>query len=104
MGNPPLKVAPGQGQIHANSYRRQTMLRGKVDPGVSELPQGNELSQGMWTGPKRLFPASRHKFLEDERKCNLPPGNPYIKTNLHTRSFKKIAKQWGTQIVSCAHI
>ena len=24
-GNPPLKVAPGQGEIHVNSYRRQTM-------------------------------------------------------------------------------
>ena len=47
MGNSPLKVAPGQGQIHVNSYRRQTMLRGKVDPGVSEFPQGNELSQGI---------------------------------------------------------
>ena len=29
-----------------NSYRGETMHRGKVDPGVSELPQGNELSQG----------------------------------------------------------
>ena len=40
-----LEVAPGQGQIHVNSYRRQTMHRGKVDPGVSELPRGNELSR-----------------------------------------------------------
>ena len=47
MGNSPLKVALGQGQIDVNSYRHQTMLRGKVDPGVSELAQGNELSQGM---------------------------------------------------------
>ena len=44
-GNPPLKVASGQGEIHVNSYRRQTMHRGKVDPRVSELPRGNELSQ-----------------------------------------------------------
>ena len=44
-GNPPLEVAPGQGEIHVNSYRRQIMHRGKVDPGVSELPQGNELSR-----------------------------------------------------------
>ena len=43
--HPPLEVAPGQGEIHVNSYRRQTMHRGKVDPGVSELPRGNELSQ-----------------------------------------------------------
>ena len=44
-GNPPLEVAPGQGEIHMNSYRHQTMHRGKVDPGVSELPRGNELSR-----------------------------------------------------------
>ena len=43
-GNPPLEVAPGQRKTHVNSYRRQTVHRGKVDPGVSELPQGNELS------------------------------------------------------------
>ena len=41
----PLEVAPGQGEIHVNSYRRQTMHRGKVDPGVSELLRGNELSR-----------------------------------------------------------
>ena len=40
-GNQPLEVAPGQGEIHVNSYRLQTMHRGKVDPGVSELPRGN---------------------------------------------------------------
>ena len=28
-----------------NSYRRQAVHRGKVDPGVSELPRGNELSR-----------------------------------------------------------
>ena len=44
-GNSPLEVAPSQGEIHVNSYRRQTMRRGKVDPGVSELPRGNELSR-----------------------------------------------------------
>ena len=43
-GNPPLEVAPRQGEIHVNSYRRKTMHRGKVDPAVSELPRGNELS------------------------------------------------------------
>ena len=59
------KLPRGKDKFMRKSYRRQTMLRGKVDPGVSELPQGNELSQGMWTGPKRLFPASRRKFLED---------------------------------------
>ena len=44
-GNPPLKVAPGQWKTHVNSYRCQTMHRGKVDPGVSELPRGDELSR-----------------------------------------------------------
>ena len=44
-GKPPLEVAPGQRKTHVNSYRRQTMHRGKVDPGVSELPRGNELSR-----------------------------------------------------------
>ena len=43
-GNPPLEVAPGQRKTHVNSYRRQTVHGGKVDPGVSELPRGNELS------------------------------------------------------------
>ena len=28
-GNPPLEVSPGPGEIHVNSYRRQTMHRGK---------------------------------------------------------------------------
>ena len=43
-GNPPLEVAPGQRKTYVNSYRCQTMHRGKVDAGVSELPRGNELS------------------------------------------------------------
>ena len=37
--SPPLEVAQGQGDIHVNSYRCQTMHRGKVDPGVSDLPE-----------------------------------------------------------------
>ena len=44
-GNPPLEVAPGQRKTHVNSYRRQTVHQGKVDPCVSELPRGNELSR-----------------------------------------------------------
>ena len=40
----PREVAPGQRKTHVNSCRRQTVHRGKVDPGVSELPRGNELS------------------------------------------------------------
>ena len=38
-GNPPLEVAPGQRKTPVNSYRGQTVHRGKVDPGVSELPR-----------------------------------------------------------------
>ena len=44
-GNPPLEVASGQRKTHVNSYRRQTMHQGKVDPEVSELLRGNELSR-----------------------------------------------------------
>ena len=44
-GNPPLEVVPGQRKTHVNSYRCQTVHRVKVDPGVSKLPQGNELSR-----------------------------------------------------------
>ena len=40
-----LKLPRGKDKNHVNSYRRQTMHRGKVDPGVSELPRGNELSR-----------------------------------------------------------
>ena len=49
--HPPLKVAPGQGEIHVNSYRRQTMHPGEVDPGVSQLPRGNELYRGLVNRP-----------------------------------------------------
>ena len=44
-GYSPLEVAPGQRKTHVNSYKRQTVHQGKVDPGVSELPRGNELSR-----------------------------------------------------------
>ena len=37
-GNSPLEVAPGQRKTHVNSYRRQTVHRGRVDPGIRELP------------------------------------------------------------------
>ena len=47
----PLEVAPGQQKTHVNSYRRQTMHRGKVDPGVSELPWNNELSRDLVNRP-----------------------------------------------------
>ena len=51
-GNPSLEVALGQRKTHVNSYRRQTVRLGKVDPGVSELPQGNELSRDHVNRPK----------------------------------------------------
>ena len=35
-----VQVFTGQQKTHVNSYRRQTVHRGKVDPGVSELPRG----------------------------------------------------------------
>ena len=54
-GNPPLEVARGQRKTHANSYRRQTVHRGKVDPGVSELPRGNELCRDHVNRPKAIF-------------------------------------------------
>ena len=43
-GNPTFEVAPGQQKAHVNIYSRQTVHRGKVDPGVNQLPRGNELS------------------------------------------------------------
>ena len=39
------KLPRGNEKTHVNSYRRQTVHRGKVDPGVSELPRDNELSR-----------------------------------------------------------
>ena len=55
-GNPPLEVALGQRKTHVNSYRRQTVHRGKVDPGVSELSQDmyNELSRYQLNRPLLL--------------------------------------------------
>ena len=44
-GYPPLEVAPGQRKTHVNGYRHQIVHRGKVYPGVIELPLGNELSR-----------------------------------------------------------
>ena len=58
-GNPPLEVAPGQRKTHMNSYRHQTVHRGKVDPGVSELPRGNELSRDHLNRP-----LDYHQLLE----------------------------------------
>ena len=58
---------------------------------------------------KRLFPASRDKVWEENVIPHLlengphssDEGNPYIKSNLHTGCFRKIAKKRGTRIASC---
>ena len=42
---------PGPMKTHVNSYRRQTVHRGKVDPGVSELPLDNELPRNQMNRP-----------------------------------------------------
>ena len=81
MRNLPLEDALGQRQTHVNSYRHQTMHRGKVDPGVSELPQCNELSRNhvnrpQLTGPRVNF-ASVHGLtpVTVHMSFSLPRGN-----------------------------
>ena len=71
-GHPPLKVAPGQRKTHVNSYRRQTVHRGKVDPGVSELPRGNELSRDHVNRPQGGLPGVVQRVT---RLSKLPRGN-----------------------------
>ena len=48
-GDPPLDVATGQRKTNVNSYRRQTVHRGKVDSGVNELSPDhvNRPSEGL---------------------------------------------------------
>ena len=67
-GNPPLDVAPGQRKTHVNSHRRQTVHRGKVDPGVSELPGANELSRVHVNRPCRGY------FSPCEQNAKVVPG------------------------------
>ena len=51
-GYPVLQSASRrQPETHVNSYRRQTVHGGKVDPGVSELLRGNELSRDIVNRP-----------------------------------------------------
>ena len=64
MGNPPLEVAAGQRRTHVNTYEHQTVHRGKVDPWVTELPRGNELSWDHVNRPLSLI--FTHAF------CSLP--------------------------------
>ena len=42
--------------------------------------------------------------LQENGPHSLDEGNPYIKTNLHTGCFRKVAKKQGTKIASWAHI
>ena len=42
--------------------------------------------------------------LRENGRHSLDEGNPYIKTNLHTGCFRKVAKKQGTKIASWAHI
>ena len=51
-GNPPLEVAPRQRKAHVNSYRRQTVHRGKVDPGSVSCPGAMSCPGIMCRGPK----------------------------------------------------
>ena len=46
-----------------NYYRRETVHRGKVDPGVSKLPQGNELS---WDHVNRPLVAVTPPFSDSQ--------------------------------------
>ena len=73
--------------------------RGKIDQGVSELPEAISCPRIMWTGPKRLLPSSRSKI------CHLQETTLIHQTGeILTGCFRKIAKKRGTQIASCAHI
>ena len=83
------------------------MHRSKVDPRISELPQGS-YNQALKGCSPQVEVKSR-KTKENGKPAGNGPhssdgGNPYIKTNLHTGCFRKIAKKRGTQIASCAHI
>ena len=55
-----LEVVPKQRKTHVNSYRLQTVHRGKVDPGVSELPRGNELSRDHVNRPFGYVPPKEY--------------------------------------------
>ena len=64
VGYPPLEVGPEQRKTHVNSYRRQTVHRGKVDPGVCELPRDNELSRDHVNRPwTLLFPIQSEEAI-----------------------------------------
>ena len=93
-GNPPLEVVPGQQKTHVNSYRCQTMQWGKVDPRVSVLTMGNELSQAMQTDPKGLFTWTRDS--------ELPRGNDCLGASITLRSHDNLLSQ-GNIVPSQLH-
>ena len=47
------------------------MHRGKVDPGVSELPRGNELSRDHVNRPSQNTPEIKFECQEDEQLSNI---------------------------------
>ena len=84
--NPPLEVAPGQGKTHMNSYRRQTVHRGKADPGVSELPQGNELSRDHVNRPLVQLTDPRVNFASVH---GLTPATVHMSFSLTWGNFER---------------
>ena len=66
---------PGQRKTHVNSYRRQTVHRVKVDPWVSELPGGNELSRDHMNRPlevTKLVPHDTFSTSGEKFRKKLP--------------------------------
>ena len=86
----------------------------KLTLGSVSCPEAMSCPGIIWTGPKRLFPASRGKVQEDKRKWNLPPaGNGPHSSDGEILTSKptfiqgvseKLLKKRGTEIASCAHI
>ena len=64
-GNPPLEVTLGQRKTHVNSYRRQTIHRGKIDSGVSELTRGNELSRDDVNRPLEYYSSNLQQVTSE---------------------------------------
>ena len=67
------------------------MHRGKVDPGVSELPRGNELSWDHVNRPLVLFEQSKAAYLTKglftwTRDSELPRGNHCPGASVTSRS------------------
>ena len=63
--NSPLVVALGQQKIHMNSDRHQAVHKGKIDPGVDELPRGRWITPGSSEQAK----AGVHTVPDSETEC-----------------------------------